>query len=135
MEVDEQATTRVLLGQIPTEGASLELKTPTEAHKISETFKLTGPTGLVDWSAIQIRRDTPSDNIESPPPDPTSARYLEAYFNHFHHRWNLIHRPSFEQEEDTLVMSSAKMIGAWLVGMSVKFNHVRIYTCDHEFTV
>ncbi|EKD13377.1 hypothetical protein MBM_08460 [Drepanopeziza brunnea f. sp. 'multigermtubi' MB_m1] len=116
MEVDEQTTTRALLGQIPTERAPLELKTTTEARKESEAFKLTGPTGLVDWSTIQIRRDTPSDNIENPSPDPTSAQYLEAYFNHFHHRWTLVHRPAFEQEEDTLVMSSAKMIGAWLVG-------------------
>ncbi|KAG4443101.1 hypothetical protein IFR05_001427 [Cadophora sp. M221] len=91
----------------------------TQTHQVPEgsnmpgAFKLSGPTGLVDWSSAKILPDQPLI-IPDKPVDPTSAQYLDIYFTYFHHRWPIFHRPSFEDEnENTLVVSSAKMIGAW----------------------
>ncbi len=67
---------------------------------------------------MKIRRDTTPREAKVPQ-DTTSAQYLEIYFTYFHHRWTIVHRPSFEADnENTLVVSSAKMIGAWLLGSS-----------------
>lgn len=86
-----------------------------EGRKVPEGFKLHGPTGLVDWSTVKVLPDQESNGTGKP--DATSAEYLDIYFTYFHHRWPIVHRPSFEAEgENTLVVSSAKMIGAWLLG-------------------
>ncbi|KAH7388956.1 hypothetical protein BKA64DRAFT_645427 [Cadophora sp. MPI-SDFR-AT-0126] len=92
-----------------------QLPQTTEFRKVSEVFKLHGPTGLVDWLSLKVLPDQGPKAIDNP--DPISAEYLDIYFTYFHHRWPIVHRPSFEAEgENTLVVSSAKMIGAWLLG-------------------
>ena len=49
-----------------------------------------------------------------------SEVYLEVYFDQFHHRWPIIHRPSHEEEvsETDLCELSMRMVGAWLLGTS-----------------
>ncbi|KAL2062760.1 hypothetical protein VTL71DRAFT_5832 [Oculimacula yallundae] len=89
-----------------------------EGHKAPDSFKLPGPTGLVDWSEAKVLPDE-SPAFTEKPIDPTSTKYLDTYFKYFHHRWPIIHRPSFEGEgKNTIVMSSIKMVGAWLEGSS-----------------
>lgn len=45
-------------------------------------------------------------------------KYLDSYFEQFHHRWPIIHRPSHEEEvkEADLCVLSMKMIGGWILG-------------------
>lgn len=75
----------------------------------------------MDWTSIQIRPDP------KPVPIPAtevgircdqSEKYLEVYFDQFHHRWPIPHRPSTEEEvnETDLCGFSMRMIGAWLLG-------------------
>ncbi|PVH76532.1 hypothetical protein DL98DRAFT_425363 [Cadophora sp. DSE1049] len=109
-----------------------QLPQTTEDRKVSEVFKLHGPTGLVDWSSVKVLPDQTSKDVDKA--DPTSAEYLDIYFTYFHHRWPIFHRPSFEAEGgNTLVVSSAKMIGAWLLG-SFESKAFAI-TCKHEALV
>ncbi len=43
--------------------------------------------------------------------------YFELYRMHFHHRWPIIHLPSFNQGDDPYVLTACvDMIGAWLQG-------------------
>jgi len=107
--------TRVIQGSLDDDEAT---KAPIQATQLSEKLRLPGPSGLFDWFSIQIRPETDfPPNTPHTPADPASIKYLEIYFSAFHHRWPIIHRPSFEQEnEQTLVVSSVKMIGAWLLG-------------------
>lgn len=95
----------------PNDASSRHALNPTARPSVS------GPSGLIDLSSIIIRpeADLPT-RTTSTSADPTSSTYLEAYFSSFHHRWPILHRPTFEGDESTLVVSSVKMIGAWLVG-------------------
>ncbi|KAH7324042.1 hypothetical protein BKA65DRAFT_407375 [Rhexocercosporidium sp. MPI-PUGE-AT-0058] len=104
-----------------------------EAPKVPEVFKLSGPSGLVDWSFVKVLPDQPLNTADKPV-DPTSAGYLDIYFTYFHHRWPIFHRPSFDvKNENTLVVSSAKMIGAWLLGTFE--SRAFAITCRHEALV
>jgi Fungal Zn(2)-Cys(6) binuclear cluster domain/Fungal specific transcription factor domain len=90
----------------------------------SSIFQAPKASGLVDWSAVQIRTDSHAQ--DSPPtlnaaqegqPNPDSEKYMELYYLHFHHRWPILHRPSLEEETPiSIVLSSMDMIGAWLDG-------------------
>lgn len=54
--------------------------------------------------------------VRSIPKSVTEERY-ELYLNCFHHRWPIIHIPSFEKEDNASALSaSVEMIGAWLDG-------------------
>lgn len=54
--------------------------------------------------------------VRSIPKSVTKERY-ELYLDHFHHRWPIIHIPSFEKGDDPYVLTaSVEMIGAWLHG-------------------
>lgn len=57
----------------------------------------------------------------------------KAYFEHFHHRWPMLHAPSFDHEsEPTAVAVSVIMIGAWLRGCG---NVVELMAMAHDFLV
>jgi hypothetical protein len=54
--------------------------------------------------------------VRSIPKSITKERY-ELYLDNFHHRWPIIHIPSFEKGDDPYVLTaSVEMIGAWLHG-------------------
>ena len=83
--------------------------------------------GLIDWTAIQIRPDPQVTTVHTT--DVWIHRdesqkylevYLEVYFDQFHHRWPIIHRPSHEEEviEAELCELSMGIVGAWLLGTS-----------------
>ncbi|KAE8447859.1 hypothetical protein EG329_010088 [Mollisiaceae sp. DMI_Dod_QoI] len=74
--------------------------------------------GLVDWAAIQIRPDPQVTKTEVGIRRDESQKYLEIYFDQFHDRWPITHRPSHEDEisETDLCELSMRMIGGWLFG-------------------
>jgi len=43
-------------------------------------------------------------------------KYAELYFSHFHHRWPIIHSPTWQADAPNIMASSVYMIGAWLEG-------------------
>jgi hypothetical protein len=49
--------------------------------------------GYIDWMSTRIRNDP---EIHLPDPelrvDPTARRYLDSFFENFHHRWGLIRK-------------------------------------------
>ena len=91
--------------------------------------------GSVDWFSMRIERDSPTHmNGERivqvsrtnftpihkdlyPLPKAAVQKYLDFYYTRFHHRWTIIHSPSLEiKSHMSLILSSMKMIGAWLSG-------------------
>ncbi|OWP05309.1 hypothetical protein B2J93_8051 [Marssonina coronariae] len=114
MDVDQSSMSRVSSDCVSRDTAATQIHEEPPRRSVPDTFNLTKPTGLVDWSAVKIVPDKSSDE-NVPRPDPAFARYVDAYFTHFHHHWTVIHRPTFNEEENTLVVSSARMIGAWLL--------------------
>ena len=91
--------------------------------------------GPVDWFSMRIERDSSNDTNRElivrasqtnfipiyrdlyPLPDAASQNYLKIYYAHFHHRWTIVHSPSLELKSHvSLVLSSMKMMGAWLSG-------------------
>ncbi|KAH8654054.1 hypothetical protein BGZ60DRAFT_386749 [Tricladium varicosporioides] len=81
--------------------------------------------GVVNWSALRIQKDRQSTGEVLSEQPPTMCRdaddnyretVFKAYFDHFHHRWPIIHRPAYEDQKFSLVLiSSMKMIGAWFL--------------------
>jgi hypothetical protein len=56
--------------------------------------------------------------------DTPERRYLKLFFENFHHRWGLIHRPSFAEEgNETPLIAAMRMIGAWLSGSPESREH------------
>lgn len=46
-----------------------------------------------------------------------STAHSKLYFKHFHHRWPILHAPTFDEDSDPFVITaSVSMIGAWLEG-------------------
>lgn len=91
--------------------------------------------GLIDWSSLRIQKDQPDpmhvepkprvsqpnsasgDENLCPQPEGSTQKYLDAYFAYFHHRWTIIHAPTFDDKtHPPVVLSSMCMIGAWLSG-------------------
>jgi hypothetical protein len=90
--------------------------------------------GPIDWSAVRIQNDLPtgaditygssrsahfiSDNEEWPAlPESETSKYLDIYFTHFHHRWPILHSPTFEVETaPPVLLSCVIMIGACIHG-------------------
>jgi hypothetical protein len=92
-------------------------------------------TGLIDWLALKVQNDankqpqislpdTPAGSLDSNDahtrpmaPDHLEESYIDLYFKYFHHRWPIVHRPSFAGSELGLFLKCAmKMIGAWHCG-------------------
>ncbi|KAF4625960.1 hypothetical protein G7Y89_g12199 [Cudoniella acicularis] len=88
------------------------------------------PGGIIDWSSVKIRRDTlpnrssqgrlefedvSRDDYQLPiVEDEVGEVYLQKYFEHFHYRWPIIHRPGYEDQSHSLLLkTSVKMVGAW----------------------
>lgn len=133
----------------PSWGGTTEVTAPqTSSLEVDVSHLRAGPgsapavaktPGLVDWTSIQIRPDP------QPVPIPAtevgirceeSEKYLEVYFDQFHHRWPIPHRPSHEEEvnETDLCELSMTMIGAWLLGNdeSVQFaEQAHVVLVDH----
>ena len=43
--------------------------------------------------------------------------YTESYFRHFHHRWPIVHQPSYNEADHRLpLLCAISMIGAWEMG-------------------
>jgi hypothetical protein len=52
-------------------------------------------------------------------PKSITKEHYELYLDHFHHRWPIIHIPSFEKgDAPYMLTASVEMIGAWLQGSS-----------------
>ncbi|CZR56525.1 uncharacterized protein PAC_06414 [Phialocephala subalpina] len=128
-------TTEVLAP--PTSSREVDAPQPSEEPRSARAAAKT--PGLVDWTLIQIRPDP------QPQPIPAaevgirrdeSEKYLEVYFDQFHHRWPILHRPSHDEEvnETDLCKLSMRMMGAWLLGNdeSVQFaEQTHIVLVDH----
>jgi hypothetical protein len=70
---------------------------------------------------IQIRPDPQVENPTEVGLDRIeSQKYLNVYFDRFHDRWPIVHRPSFDEEvvHTDLCELSMRVIGAWLLGTS-----------------
>jgi hypothetical protein len=105
----------------------LEVAAPTNQSSSIEVLPGPKTSGLLDWTAIRVIRvrsdperqgSSDAEDAESDgDADPFSALYLDLYYSYFHHRWPILHRASFDQEKCRPdVVSSMKMIGAWLTG-------------------
>lgn len=96
---------------------------------------LSKSNGPIDWSAVRIQNDQPSASVtddssggeysvsenENWPalPESETKKYLDLYFTHFHHRWPIIHAPTFESENaPQVLLSCVIMIGACIHGTS-----------------
>ncbi|ESZ94313.1 hypothetical protein SBOR_5309 [Sclerotinia borealis F-4128] len=80
---------------------------------------------MIDWTAMQLRPDPPVTTIAASRITTPGAElpqylelYTELYFDHFHHRWPILHRASREEQagEAGLCELSIAMIGAWISG-------------------
>ncbi|TVY29108.1 hypothetical protein LHYA1_G002464 [Lachnellula hyalina] len=91
--------------------------------------------GIIGLKMLQLRNDSPSRNSKVPfdsqpeflldeglpmPPDDATDSYEKLYFDHFHHRWPIIHRPSYEDQNPSHLLSALRlstlMIGGWFSG-------------------
>lgn len=88
------------------------------------------PSGVVDVMRMQIRIEPPvgksiqdiqDENQDNQFFDPDG--YLDLYYQHFDHRWPIVHRFSADDEavgeESELMVSAMKMIGAWIKGSDI----------------
>ena len=91
--------------------------------------------GPIDWSAVRIQNDLPSASVTDDSSrgeysvsenenwlalsESETKKYLDLYFTHFHHRWPIIHAPTFESENvPPVLLSCMTMIGACIHGTS-----------------
>lgn len=89
--------------------------------------------GPIDWSAARIQNDLPHeaaldaskrvDHMETENwpvlPELETRKYLGLYFTHFHHRWPILHAPTFEAETaHPVLLSCVAMIGTCIHGTS-----------------
>ena len=90
--------------------------------------------GPIDWATVMVRKDSGqiSDFNDAPHgvtnpdgehwpsiPEPQKTKFRDLYLTHFHHRWPLIHVPTFEMNMPPPVLQSCvAMIGAYIHGTS-----------------
>jgi hypothetical protein len=94
-----------------------------------------GPSNPINWQAMRIQKDLQPHQVTGVEhatlitqniayddatdlwnlPKPVIKKYTDLYFAHFHHRWPIIHRLSFEYFPQML-SSVVIMIGAWFNG-------------------
>lgn len=94
---------------------------PRQAPTIPKSF---GQGKIINWMSVQVRQDpvTPAsvsstEKAETKEERHNSELYTQEFFRSFHHRWTLIHRPTYEvTSSDTPLVASVRMIGAWLIG-------------------
>ncbi len=74
---------------------------------------------IINWLSVKVTKDpeVPKDS-EFPSEEPEEAeQYSKCYFERFHDRWPIIHRPSYRGHQNIAVInSSVLMMGAWLEG-------------------
>jgi len=69
---------------------------------------------IINWMATRVRQDPVAPKINE---EPKYELYLQKFFQSIHHRWELVHRPTYrETSSDSLVVFSMRMLGAWVVG-------------------
>lgn len=77
---------------------------------------------ISDEQAFTLKFENPSNHGPAGPllptrsiPDAVTKEYYELYLAHFHHRWPILHVPTFEKGEEPYVLkASVESIGAWL---------------------
>lgn len=95
--------TRQMIGPMTEGQPSLE--------NISSFSENTFPRNMGAWG--YPLRNTPVRSI----PKSVTKEHYELYLDLFHHRWPIIHIPSFEKGDEPYVLTaSVEMIGAWLQG-------------------
>jgi hypothetical protein len=78
---------------------------------VSSFSEKTFPLSMRAWGYL------PTMNPLRSIPKSVTKEHYELYLDHFHHRWPVIHIPSFEKGDDPYVLTaSVEMIGAWLQG-------------------
>ncbi|TGO63320.1 hypothetical protein BOTNAR_0102g00220 [Botryotinia narcissicola] len=120
LETCNNASHRVVLGTI---WNFLEEQTDSQILLIRKVPFAARTRGPIDWTTIQVRPDiqVTTDTATTMGTDESqiySEIYLEVYFDHFHHRWPIVHCPSHEEEanENESCELSMRMIGTWLLG-------------------
>jgi hypothetical protein len=89
--------------------------------QISPASELLLTERRIQWVlASRVEKSSPQPLVldeEAPElADHVAKRYDELYFNHFHFRWPVLHRPSWEADGHTIAAGSVHMVGAWLEG-------------------
>lgn len=89
----------------PSDTQSVRMSTPSFPIQRSEAY--------INWSSVRIQKDDEPITLYRTP-------NVDLYFAHIHHRFPIIHRPSYIAETKgrtlQLLKSSMEMIGAWLEG-------------------
>lgn len=97
------------------------------------TAALNRNKGPIDWTSVRVRNDLPPspDFCDAPYGENQStvdvtwpalaesetAKFMKLYFAHFHHRWPILHAPTFEAETaPPVLLSCVLMIGACIHG-------------------
>ena len=89
--------------------------------------------GPIDWMSVRVRTDLPpspdfcdapygenQSTLEGNFPSLTGSetvKFMKLYFTHFHHRWPILHAPTFEAETaPPVLLWAVTMIGACIHG-------------------
>lgn len=76
--------------------------------------------GYIDLMNMRVQKDPQDEHamsIDEVEISPRDRKYLDSYYDSFHHRWSMIHRPSFDEaKNETPLIAAMKMMGAWLLG-------------------
>lgn len=87
--------------------------------------------GPIDWTSAKVRNDlpprpefcdapygenqSPSNGIWPALAKSETSKFMKLYFSHFHHRWPVLHAPTFEEETaPPVLLSCVAMIGAFI---------------------
>ncbi|KAI9736935.1 MAG: hypothetical protein M1818_005986, partial [Claussenomyces sp. TS43310] len=84
-----------------------------ESHGTGNADRPDGSPPLRPFLPILITSRTREEPMLS---QAVTAKDIELYFKHFHHRWPLLHRDSFNECGPYTLTASVAMIGAWLSG-------------------
>lgn len=112
-QISKPVTPRVPLPVAPAPHPAREL----EAPMITMPPPRLGYMDLMNMRVEKHPRNDHAMSIDDIEISPTERKYLDSYYDNFHHRWSMIHRPSFDtNKNETPLIAAMKMIGAWLLG-------------------
>jgi hypothetical protein len=87
--------------------------------------------GLIDWASMKVQKaaedpvkaetgfelDENPNLIRPTVSEEAEKAYLDSYFQYFHHRWPIVHRPSYMSSSHRLpLLCAMNMIGALEIG-------------------
>lgn len=102
---------------IPLEPPSANLATQQALDPLKES---PGQMGVQWVLSSRVENTIPCKLLQDDGPslitESALAGYMELYFKYFHHRWPIIHAPTYESDGTTILTSSMWMMGAWLYG-------------------